>query len=180
MLDEQSGVLESGIMEAGAMRSGGQAVALGHFSGQASVVGTYGDAGGASRFFYTAKPNRDERDAGLDDLDSRTAGQATGRVDGSDGLRSPRAGSGRTSDGVKNHHPTVKPVAVMEWLVDLVAPPGGLVLDPFCGSGTTGVAAVRRARSFVGMEREADYVEIAVRRIKHWSRGQLDLLGRIA
>ena len=68
----------------------------------------------------------------------------------------------------------------MEWLVDLVAPPSGLVLDPFCGSGTTGVAAVRRARGFVGMEREAEYVEIATRRIAHWSKGQLDLLGRIA
>lgn len=179
-LDHQTGELESGFMAAGTLREGGQAVALGHFSGIASVDGTYGDAGGASRFFYVAKPSRSERDAGLDDLEPRTAGQATGREDGSAGLRSPRAGAGRTSEGVRNHHPTVKPVAVMEWLVDLVAPPGGVVLDPFCGSGTTGVAAVRRARSFIGMEREADYVEIATRRIKHWSKGQLDLLGRIA
>ena len=181
MLDRQTGELQSGFMSAGTLREGGQAVALGYFSGIASVDGTYGDAGGASRFFYTAKPSRSERDAGLDDLEPRTAGQATGREDGSAAMRSPRTGAGRSSEGgVRNHHPTVKPVAVMEWLVDLVAPPGGLVLDPFVGSGTTGVAAVRRGRSFVGMEREAEYVEIATRRIAHWSKGQLDLLGRIA
>lgn len=177
MLDAQGGELTSGFMAAGTEREG-----IGYRGGLGCRVrnDTLGDSGGASRFFYTAKPSRDERDAGLDDLEPRSAGQATGRGEGSDGLNSPRAGAGRTADGVRNHHPTVKPVAVMEWLIDLVTPLGGLVLDPFCGSGTTGIAAVRRARSFVGIEREAEYVEIATRRIAHWSKGQLDLLGRIA
>lgn len=59
----------------------------------------------------------------------------------------------------------MKPVALMRWLVRLVAPPGGLVLDPFCGSGSTGVACVLEGLGFLGMEREAEYVEIARARI---------------
>lgn len=65
----------------------------------------------------------------------------------------------------RNTHPTVKPVAVMQWLCRLVTPPNGIVLDPFTGSGTTGVAALREKFRFVGIEREAQYVEIARARI---------------
>ena len=60
-------------------------------------------------------------------------------------------------EGERNSHPTIKPWAVMEWLVRLVAPPGGVVLDPFCGSGTTGIAAMREGFHFVGCERDEDY-----------------------
>jgi DNA modification methylase len=66
----------------------------------------------------------------------------------------------------RNHHPTVKPVALMQWLCRLVTPPGGLILDPFTGSGSTGMAALREGFDFVGIEREADYVEIARARIQ--------------
>jgi DNA modification methylase len=75
------------------------------------------------------------------------------------------AKASRSERGEGNTHPTVKPVSLMRWLVRLVTPPGGLVLDPFCGSGTTGVAAVREGFSFTGVERDAEYVEIARRRI---------------
>lgn len=68
--------------------------------------------------------------------------------------------------GHGNTHPTVKPVALMRWLVRLVTPPGGTVLDPFCGSGTTGIAALREDLSFVGVEREPTYVAIARQRIR--------------
>jgi DNA modification methylase len=61
----------------------------------------------------------------------------------------------------------VKPVALMRWLVRLVTPPDGLVLDPFTGSGTTGIAATLEGRRFLGIEREAEYVEIARARIAH-------------
>lgn len=64
-----------------------------------------------------------------------------------------------------NHHPTVKPTALMRWLVRLVTPPGGLVFDPFCGSGSTGKAATLEGFRFVGIEREAEYAEIAEARI---------------
>lgn len=67
----------------------------------------------------------------------------------------------------RNHHPTVKPVSLMRWLVRLITPPDGLVLDPFTGSGTTGIAATLEGRRFVGIEKEAEYVEIARRRIAH-------------
>lgn len=67
--------------------------------------------------------------------------------------------------GEGNTHPTVKPVSLMEHLCKLVTPPGGAVLDPYMGSGTTGLAAVRNGFRFVGIEREAEYLEIARRRI---------------
>jgi hypothetical protein len=127
----------------------------------------YDDAGAASRFFYCAKPARSERDAGCGSLPIATGGEATGRKDGSAGTQSPRAGAGRTG-GARNTHPTVKPTELMEWLIRLITPPGAtlLVLDPFAGSGTTGVAAVRLEHGFVGWEREPNYHEIATKRIE--------------
>ena len=120
--------------------------------------------GGTSRFFYVAKASRNERERGCEDLPHKTAGDATDRQDGSAGLNSPRAGASRTH-GARNHHPTVKPVALMRWLVRLVTPPGGLVLDPFAGSGTTGLACIKEQCRFLGIEREAEYVAIANARL---------------
>jgi DNA modification methylase len=68
--------------------------------------------------------------------------------------------------GEGNAHPTVKPVGLMRYLCRLVTPPGGIVLDPFCGSGTTGVAAALEGFDFAGIEREAEYLEIARRRLE--------------
>lgn len=88
------------------------------------------------------------------------------RKPGSAGMNSPRAGAGRTSKGErKSNHPTVKPVELMRWLCRLVTPPNGRIIDPFLGSGTTGVAAVLEGFDFTGIEREADYVPIARARI---------------
>ena len=121
--------------------------------------------GGTSRFFYVAKASRDERERGCEELPQRTAGEATDRQDGSAGLNSPRAGASRTR-GARNHHPTVKPVALMRWLVRLVTPSAGLVLDPFAGSGTTGLACIKEQCRFLGIEREAEYVAIANARLR--------------
>jgi site-specific DNA-methyltransferase (adenine-specific) len=68
-----------------------------------------------------------------------------------------------------NVHPTVKPLDLVRWLVKLVTPPGGLVLDPFTGSGTTGAAAVLEGRQFLGIEREPEYVDIGCARLTHWA-----------
>jgi site-specific DNA-methyltransferase (adenine-specific) len=106
-----------------------------------------------SRFFYAAKATRQEREAGLADLPAVEVEIFRGSG------RQPRA----------NVHPTVKPLSVMRWLVRLVAPVGGVVLDPFSGSGSTGCAALLEHRQFVGIEREEIYVEIARRRLAHWS-----------
>jgi site-specific DNA-methyltransferase (adenine-specific) len=135
--------------------------------GGEKITGNYGgDSGSAARFFYCAKASKAERDAGCDALDHLSAGQCTNRQDGSAGLNSPRAGAGRTS-GARNNHPTVKPVALMRYLCRLVTPPGGTVLDPFMGSGSTGIAAVLEGFSFIGVERELEYLEIARARTAH-------------
>ncbi len=128
LLDEQSGESRS---RAGHPRSG----PAGDGWGMTSTGAEYADAGGASRFFYTAKASRSEREIG--------------RMYGTE----------------RNAHPTVKPVELMRWLVRLVTPPGGTVLDPFAGSGSTGIAALREGFDFIGIEREAEYVEIARARI---------------
>ena len=69
-----------------------------------------------------------------------------------------------------NHHPTIKPIELMRYLVRLTkTPTGGVVLDPFMGSGTTGCACVLEGREFIGIEREQEYIEIAEKRIAYWS-----------
>lgn len=85
----------------------------------------------------------------------------------------PNAANKRPGAPVRNPHPTVKPLELMRWLVRLACPPGGLVLDPFCGSGTTGAAAAIEGRCFLGIELEAPYVEIAKARIAHWAASPL-------
>ena len=124
----------------------------------------YGDSGSAARFFYCAKANKTDRNEGLDDFTDRTTGEVTDRRDGSAGLDSPRAGAGRTS-GNRNHHPTVKPTTLMRYLVRLITPPDGTVLDPFTGSGSTGKAAILEGFRFHGIEQDPDYVQIARARI---------------
>lgn len=115
--------------------------------------------------YVCPKPSTAEREIGCGHLARATAGELTDRAEGSDGLQSPRAGAGRTSNGRGNTHPTVKPIALMQWLCRLVTPPGGLVLDPFAGSGTTGIAAVREGFGFVGCEMDPAHVVIARARI---------------
>lgn len=132
----------------------------------ASMSPGYGDSGGASRFFYVAKGARKEKDEGLDHLPVKSGGEATGRTDGAKGLGNPRAGAGRTG-GARNFHPTVKGVDLMRYLVKLVTPPGGTVLDIFAGSGTTGVAALAEGRSFIGVELTAEYLPIITGRLQH-------------
>jgi site-specific DNA-methyltransferase (adenine-specific) len=109
-----------------------------------------------SRLFFCAKATRREREAGCERLPERPVQVYTGKH------HPPRI--------VRNIHPTVKPVELMRWLVRLITPPGGLVLDPFAGSGTTGIAAVQEDRLFLGVEREPEYVDIACARIAHWAR----------
>lgn len=160
-LDAQTGELWSGFMRAGQRRKG-----IGYSGGLGKVVrhDTIGDAGGASRFFYVAKASRAERDFGCERMARTSGGAATHRKAGSKGLQNPRAGAGRTG-GARNIHPTVKPLALMRWLVRLVTPPGGRVADFFMGSGTTGMACVLEGFDFYGCERDAKYFDIAKRRI---------------
>jgi site-specific DNA-methyltransferase (adenine-specific) len=159
MLDEQSGELTSGgtpeFRSADKFRN-----SYGVFKGGSTETGIGSSAGGASRVFYVAKPSRAERDTGCHELAPRQRDDT--RKPGDVGGDNPR-NRGLQLRG--NHHPTVKPVELMRWLVRLVTPPGGTVLDPFMGSGTTGMACAYEQRPFIGVEREAEYIEIATRRI---------------
>lgn len=117
----------------------------------------------AARFFYCAKASKADRDDGVS-LAATSAAEMVDRDADSAGMNSPRAGAGRTS-GARNDHPTVKPTALMQWLVRLVTPPGGTVLDPFTGSGSTGKACALEGFEFIGFEMDPHYCEIAEQRI---------------
>lgn len=157
MLDEQTGELQSG----GGERESNSGIGLrGNTFTRRTECTVPASTGGASRFYYVAKPSREERDYGTDGLTARP--RDVSRKDGNPGGDNPR---NRGLQPRGNFHPTVKPVELMRWLVRLVTPPGGTVLDPFAGSGTTGMACRYEQRAFLGIEREADYVAIAQRRI---------------
>lgn len=126
-----------------------------------SDAGSPRDTGGsAARFFYCAKASRKDREEGCEGLPlrqggirSETSGQHITRRDGGDpGL-------------VRNNHPTVKPTELMRYLCRLITPPGGTILDPFTGSGSTGKAALAEGFNFIGIEREAEYLAIARKRL---------------
>ena len=119
-----------------------------------------GDGRWPANIYHCPKPSRSEREDGCDDLPSMTGAQAVDRKQGSAGIDNPRAGAGRTAEHVRNHHPTVKPIRLMRWLVRLVTPPGGVLVEPFGGSGTTLIAAEREGFACVSAELEPKYCDI--------------------
>lgn len=126
-------------------------------------------SGSAARFFYCAKADKEDREEGCEHLDLRIADQSHKRPRTE--LDDPRR-AGVTPR--KNHHPTVKPTSLMRYLCRLVTPPNGLVLDPFCGSGSTGKAAMFEGLRFIGIDLEPEYVELAQLRIEAATKqGQL-------
>ena len=120
------------------------------------------DEGSAARFFYCAKASKQERNKGFDiELNSneRPQGEAFGNGNSVTEHENQKDG---------NYHPTVKPVDLMKYLCRLVTPPNGIVLDPFMGSGTTGIAATVEGFNFIGVEMSEEYLKIADTRISHW------------
>lgn len=153
---------KSGVMKGGTIRAAQDApgsVCYGTYGGNATSEDTFGDEGSAARFFYCAKATRRDRNEGCEHMERKP-------LHWSSGSQNPGSfqadGTDKTS---QNNHPTVKPTDLMAYLVRLVTPPGGKVLDPFTGSGSTGKAAVREGFEFVGIEREAPYLAIAEARI---------------
>lgn len=127
------------------------------------------DSGSSARFFYCAKASKRDRNDGCHNLpDSAMAmsNQAKAELARGNLYGGKQLGVNNVTM-TKNNHPTVKPIALMQWLVRLVTPPGGIVLDPFFGSGSTGKACVLEGFRCVGIEREPDYVAISLARIAH-------------
>lgn len=161
ILDEQSGVLKS----TGAVRKKNTdtiptSIDYKHSKGELSNPYA-GEIGGASRFFYVAKASKSERNKGLEGFETK-------QTIGGGGTYNEEAGAkyGSIKAAGQNFHPTVKPIKLMQYLIRLVTPPNGIVLDPFCGSGTTGVACKLEGFEFVGIEQDAEYSKIAQARIK--------------
>ena len=119
-----------------------------------------GDSGSAARFFYCAKASRAERNAGLEGMPEVACGMME------DDAYPIKTGSGNLRNTKRtNHHPTVKPLALLQWLVKLACPPGAVCLDPFIGSGSTALACLRTGRRCIGIEIDKGYFEIAKRRV---------------
>jgi DNA modification methylase len=158
LLDEQSGERGGSGKASGPSLTGKSlSNSRGQFNG-VSETPFYGDSGGASRFFYVAKASKTDRSEGLGDLPLRKSDQRSEVAAGiwAD-MKAPK----------QNFHPTVKPTALMAYLIRLVTPPGGTVLDPFTGSGSTGKAAILNGFGFIGIEMTQDYVPIIEGRLKH-------------
>ena len=170
LLNEQTGTLRSG--DSKGFKGEYTADVYGKYAhNQINPETVYADSGGASRFFYCAKANKKERNAGLDELPDKEVAYSEYRnnyKETKDFVTHYPDGTPRPVHPTKNSHPTVKPLALMEYLCKLTrTPTGGIVLDPFMGSGTAGMACVNTDRSFIGIEMDEEYVEIAKKRINH-------------
>jgi site-specific DNA-methyltransferase (adenine-specific) len=119
----------------------------------------------AGRFFYCAKASKSERNAGLDGLEEKAVGSLNIRTDAHS------VKNGMETKPAKNFHPTVKPIALMRYLIKLVTPPNGVVLDPFLGSGSTAVAAILEGFDWIGCEMTEDYFPIIEAKVA-WAHKQ--------
>ena len=181
LLDEQSGPTSQGHW------SKTKTTGFGEFGNGSSTYEGVGpkdknkDKQGPSRFFYSAKVSKKERDMGLDDFEAKAQRTTSGGTRDFNArcanckkkfIGSPNTicscDNPITDNQVfkkKNNHPTVKPIAVMEYLIKMVTPKGGTTLDCFMGSGSTGIAAKNLGMNFIGIEKEQEYMDIAKQRI---------------
>jgi DNA modification methylase len=165
LVDEQSGIGVSKAANRGLQVSGqkgGLAGDLPNYKEGTDTLRGHSDSGGASRFFYVAKASKRDRNEGLDALEEQR--HSDREKDDGVGGDNPR---NRTNAAKQNFHPTVKPTDLMRQLVRLVTPPGGVVLDPFTGSGSTGKAAILEGFEFIGCELTEEYLPIIEGRLNH-------------
>lgn len=160
MLDEQSGECKV------TGRPNSKKTKAGSFGGGGNkeINNQYIDKGGASRFFYCAKASKSERNAGLEGMDKSVRATTTGATRPNKPARI-GADPHKKTEATQNHHPTVKPIKLMQYLIRLITPPNGLVLDPFMGTGTTGLACKSEGFDFIGIELNKEYLDIAEKRI---------------
>lgn len=150
MLDEQNGVRTSGKVTRVYEPTTETSQSMGAKKRKLSPDTVYSDSGGVSRYFPMFDFGAADEEHAADMLRLFYHGKVTKKE--------------RNSAG-ENTHPTLKPIALMAWLCRLVTPPGGVVLDPFMGSGSCGIAAVQEGFQYVGVERDTAYFEIAQRRV---------------
>jgi DNA modification methylase len=168
LLNEQSGVTRSAGVQAPRGPNYLNEVFGNGLGGVENSQNRHGDSGGASRFFYCAKASRRDRNEGLEDAPKKHVRRDDGQPYGMNTNTHRPDGSERKEIPPRaNHHPTVKNTDLMRWLIRLITPPGGTVLDCFMGSGSTGKAAVLEGMKFIGIERELAYFKIAQKRIRH-------------
>jgi len=153
LLDEQSGQSGTSTTKTGKYENKSDF----GWGGQINI--RHPDSGGASRFFYVAKASKRDRNEGLEELPEVQGGSMTGAEY--------REGKPSNQPMRQNFHPTVKPTSLMEYLIKLVTPPNGTVLDPFTGSGSTGKAAILQGFDFIGIEMTEEYLTIIEGRLKH-------------
>ena len=161
LIDDQSGITKSRKASMG--QGWNDSPVYGTGAEDFKSVRGHNDSGGASRFFYCPKVSKKERNFGCEHLEDKELCQS--------GNRSTKAGDiGLNKVKIrKNNHPTVKPIALMRYLIRLITPKGEVCMDPFLGSGSTGMAAVLEGRDFIGIEMSEDYMEIAKARIE-WAK----------
>jgi site-specific DNA-methyltransferase (adenine-specific) len=172
LLDEQSGTLTSGALKAGRVIAD---VNVNFKSGvDVDYYESKANSGGASRFFYVAKASKRDRNEGLDNIEGKEIS-----AKGNGLARTCNTCGASTLDGCdcpdrtfsnpvrQNFHPTVKPTALMQYLIRLVTPDNGVVLDPFAGSGSTGKAAILENKHFIGIEVTPEYLPIIEGRLTH-------------
>jgi DNA modification methylase len=173
-LDEQSGISKSNTKNSikdndANIFNDGENKKTGHKN--KIYVGDYSDKGGASRFFYQAKVGKKERNMGLDAFEEKQSRMKNNDDSNTDYKNEKVAAKYQAIKApAKNNHPTVKPVSLMAYLCRLITPPNGIVLDPFMGSGSTGIAARLEGFRFAGMEMDEDYFKIAKARIEDYEK----------
>jgi len=158
---------KSGQVKEGYMRSGktNHNVAYADLAGHCQLTG-YGDSGSASRFFYCAKASKSERNRGLEGFEEKKRIDYGGFHSEKGLIENNRNPESRKPSA--NNHPTVKPIALMRYLCRLITPKGGTILDPFMGSGSTGIGAKLENFNFIGIELDEDYFNIAKSRIENY------------
>jgi site-specific DNA-methyltransferase (adenine-specific) len=137
---------------------------VGMFGMPNDATSEYADEGSAARFFYCPKTSKSERHSNLDDHETSVGVNGNKWTD-----QDYRKGDTKPTTERKNTHPTVKPVELMKYLCRLVTPKGGTVLDPFMGSGSTGMAAKDEGFDFIGIEKEEEYFKICESRINRFA-----------
>ena len=168
MLDEQSGESKSNPDYNRFVKNQKRRKKIGYgFGEKMATLKGHNDKGGASRFFYVAKASKSERNMGCEELEEKASQLNSGGIGRECSVEKRLDKHGINTPTMKNNHPTVKPLKLMEYLCKLTSTPtGGIVLDPFVGSGTTCMACKKVGRDYIGIEQDPEYVKIAEARIE--------------